>query len=117
MTFMSAPYIPGLTKPSGKDTIFLTLSGHRSSNPVRFLRDSADHGRAGRRFFGRGQPTIYSPATGRQFVAHGNPNIANGTPNVIPAGLISPQATALLDYFPAAQPDRRQCDRQLITIC
>ena len=30
---MSAPYIPHLTKPSGKDTIFLTLSGARSSNP------------------------------------------------------------------------------------
>jgi hypothetical protein len=33
ITFMSAPYIPHLTKPSGKDTIFLTLSGARSSNP------------------------------------------------------------------------------------
>ena len=27
ITFMSAPYIPHLTKPSGKDTVFLTLSG------------------------------------------------------------------------------------------
>lgn len=34
ITFISAPYIPGLTKPSGKDTFFLTLSGQRSSNPV-----------------------------------------------------------------------------------
>jgi len=33
ITFMSAPYIPHLTKPSGKDTMFLTLSGTRSSNP------------------------------------------------------------------------------------
>jgi trimeric autotransporter adhesin len=33
LTFMSAPYLPGLTKPSGKDTIFLTLSGQRSSTP------------------------------------------------------------------------------------
>jgi hypothetical protein len=33
ITFMSAPYIPKLTKPSGKDTMFLTLSGTRSSNP------------------------------------------------------------------------------------
>ena len=31
---MSAPYIPKLTKPSGKDMVFLTLSGTRSSNPV-----------------------------------------------------------------------------------
>ncbi len=34
LTFMSAPYIPGLTKPSGKDTMFLTLSGQRNSNPT-----------------------------------------------------------------------------------
>jgi len=33
LTFMSAPYIPGLTKPSGKDTMFLTLNGTRSSTP------------------------------------------------------------------------------------
>jgi hypothetical protein len=34
ITFMSAPYLPHLTKPSGKDTVFLTLSGTRSSSPV-----------------------------------------------------------------------------------
>jgi hypothetical protein len=34
LTFMSAPYIPHFTKPSGKDTMFLTLSGQRSSNPL-----------------------------------------------------------------------------------
>jgi hypothetical protein len=31
LTFISAPYIPGLTKPSNKDTVFLTLSGTRAS--------------------------------------------------------------------------------------
>jgi hypothetical protein len=34
ITFMSAPYLPHLTKPSGKDTVFLTLSGTRSSSPL-----------------------------------------------------------------------------------
>jgi hypothetical protein len=34
ITFMSAPYLPHLTKPSGKDMMFLTLSGQRSSNPL-----------------------------------------------------------------------------------
>ncbi len=34
LTFMSEPYLPHLTKPSGKDTVFLTLSGTRSSNPI-----------------------------------------------------------------------------------
>jgi hypothetical protein len=31
LTFMTAPYIPGLTKPSNKDSVFFTLSGTRSS--------------------------------------------------------------------------------------
>jgi hypothetical protein len=33
LTFIGQPYIPKLTKPSGKDTLFLTLSGTRSSTP------------------------------------------------------------------------------------
>ena len=31
--FMSEPYLPHLTKPSGKDTVFFTLSGSRNSTP------------------------------------------------------------------------------------
>ncbi len=34
VTLMGAPYIPKLTKPSGKDTVFLTASGVRSSTPL-----------------------------------------------------------------------------------
>ncbi len=34
ITLMGAPYIPGLFKPSGKDTVFLTLSGVRTSSPL-----------------------------------------------------------------------------------
>jgi trimeric autotransporter adhesin len=34
ITFMGSPYIPGLTKPSGKDTVFLNLTGSRNSSPV-----------------------------------------------------------------------------------
>ncbi len=33
ITFIGEPYLPKLTKPSGKDTVFLTLSGQRSSTP------------------------------------------------------------------------------------
>jgi hypothetical protein len=33
LTLIGEPYIPKLTKPSGKDTVFLTLSGTRSSTP------------------------------------------------------------------------------------
>ncbi len=34
ITLMGAPFIPGLVKPSGKDTVFLTLSGVRNSSPL-----------------------------------------------------------------------------------
>ena len=34
ITFMSAPYLPHFTKPSGKDSVFLTLSGSRQSTPL-----------------------------------------------------------------------------------
>jgi hypothetical protein len=35
LTFMGAPYIPGLMKkPSGKDTVFFNLSGSRNSTPL-----------------------------------------------------------------------------------
>jgi hypothetical protein len=34
LTFIGQPFIPKLTKPSGKDTLFLTLSGTRTSTPI-----------------------------------------------------------------------------------
>jgi trimeric autotransporter adhesin len=33
LTLIGEPFVPKLTKPSGKDTVFLTLSGQRSSSP------------------------------------------------------------------------------------
>jgi trimeric autotransporter adhesin len=70
LTFMSAPYIPGLTKPSNKDTVFLTLSGIRSSSPSLLTATvPTDAERAG--------------------------DLGNGY-NVTPV----PQATALLAYVP-----------------
>ncbi len=98
LSFMSAPYIPKLTKPSGKDTVFLALSGSRSSNPDDFYTTVPTIAERGGDFSAAGLPPIYDPVTGQQF-------IYNGTPNVIPpAGAagqsISPQATALLNYFP-----------------
>jgi hypothetical protein len=98
LSFMSAPYIPHLTKPSGKDTVFLTLSGSRSSSPDDFYATVPALAERGGDFSAAGLPPIYDPVTGQQF-------IYNGTPNVIPptgaAGQsISEQATALLNYFP-----------------
>ena len=100
ISFMSSPYIPGKTKPSGKDTLYLTLSGTRSSSPQDYYGTVPTVAERAGDFSAAGLPTIYNPATGLQFVSKGNPGIADGTPNVIPAGLIAPQATALLNYFP-----------------
>jgi hypothetical protein len=89
ITFMSAPYLPGLTKPSGKDTVFFTLSGQRSSNPLdEYATVPTDEERAGN-FSAAGLPAIYNPATGQQFSSNGNLN-------VIPAAQIASQATAML---------------------
>ena len=75
ISFMSAPYIPHLTKPSGKDTVFLTLSGSRSSTPDDFYANvPTDAERAGN-FTAAGLPTIYNPVTGQQFRSNGTPNV------------------------------------------
>jgi hypothetical protein len=88
---MSAPYIPGLTKPSGKDTMFLTLSGQRSSTPSdQYATVPTDAERAGD-FSAPGLPAIYDPTT---------PTLQQFSSNVIPAARIAPQAAALLNYFP-----------------
>jgi trimeric autotransporter adhesin len=101
-TLMTEPYIPGLFKPSGKDTVFFTLSGQRSSSPDDFYATVPTLAERGGDFSAAGLPAIYNPVTGQQFVA-----TINGQPvkNAIPAsGLpyqsISPQALALLNYFP-----------------
>jgi hypothetical protein len=94
ITFMSAPYIPGLTKPSGKDAVFLTLSGSRSSTPDDFYATiPTDKERVGD--FSASGLQIFDPtsATHPQFVY-------NNTANVIPPTRIASQATALLKYFP-----------------
>lgn len=92
LTLITAPYIPHLTKPSGKDTVFLTLSGTRSSSPVDdYATVPTDAERGGD--FSQSGLSIYNPTTLQQFVS-------NGTPNVIPSGDIVSQAKALLAYFP-----------------
>jgi hypothetical protein len=83
LTLMTAPYIPGLTKPSGKDTIFLTLSGSRSSNPLDEYATVPTEAEREGNF--SGETTIYDPKTGRPFGG-----------NAIPAERISPIASALL---------------------
>ena len=96
LTFMSAPYIPHLTKPSGKDTVFLTLSGSRTSSPEDEYATIPTAAERTGDFSAAGLAPIYDPTTGLQFMSNGS----GGAANVIPASRITPQATALLNYFP-----------------
>ena len=112
VSFMSAPYIPRLTKPSGKDTVFFTLSGSRSSSPDDFYATIPTNAERGGDFSAVGLPPIYDPttynaATGQscQFGASGNPCVPYGPLNVIPSNRIPSQANASLtnslwQYFP-----------------
>ena len=93
LTFMTSPYIPGLTKPSGKDTMFLSFSGTRTSSPLDEYATVPTDAERGGDFSAVGLPAIYDPTTLQQFTSNGNAN-------VIPAARIVPQATALLEYFP-----------------
>jgi len=92
LTFMTAPYIPHLTKPSGKDSVFFTIAGSRSSAPDEFYGNVPTAQERIGNF--TGLPTIYDPTTGAQF------GITTGTPNVIPTTRISQQAINLLNFFP-----------------
>jgi trimeric autotransporter adhesin len=93
LTFISSPYIPGLTKPSGKDTMFLSLSGTRTSSPLDEYATVPTDAERGGDFSAPGLPAIYDPVTLQQFTT-------NGDANVIPSTRIAPQASALLKYFP-----------------
>ena len=93
LTFMSAPYIPHLTKPSGKDNVFLTLSGSRSSSPLDEYATVPTDAEKNGDFSATGLPQIYDPTTLQQFTSM-------GTTNAIPSNRISQQASALLSYFP-----------------
>jgi hypothetical protein len=95
ITFMSEPYLPHLTKPSGKDTVFLTLSGTRASTPSDQYATVPTDGTFPGTYDERtgdftGQPTIIDPAadtTCVNFHAPGQPPPTPGQPfpgNMIP---------------------------------
>ncbi len=96
-----SPYIPGLTKPNTKQFVFLNLSGQKNlnaflPNPVRvptLLERSGDFSQSTQVVNGTTVPvTIYDPKTG--LPVPGN-NLTNATTP------LSPQALALLNYYPA----------------
>ena len=97
LTFMGAPYIPHVIEHDTKDVIFFNASGQRSSSPFSqygTVPTAAERqGDLSGLTTQEGAPvTIYDPNTpGVPF-----PN------NTIPAARIATQATALLNYIPAA---------------
>ena len=99
ISFMSAPYIPHLTKPSGKDTVFLTLSGTRQSTPDDFYANVPTGAERTGDFSAAGLPPIYNPVTGLQFSGNQIPSPPSGQPCIV-GQQICPQAVALLQYFP-----------------
>ena len=100
VTFASAPYIPGLTKPNTKEFFFLNLTGQKNlnaflPNPVRVptaLERTGNFSDSFQKVNNALVPvSLYDPATG---LPVSNNNLANAsTP-------ISPQALALLNYYP-----------------
>ena len=110
VTYTGSPYIPGLTKPSTKQFVFVNITGNRNTTPEDFtgtvptlaergqmqaadgtLTDT-DANLSGLSQSVNGVPTtpaIYSPATGAPFAG-----------NILPSAQITPQARALLNYYP-----------------
>ena len=116
VTFAGSPYIPGLTKASTKQFVFLNVTGQRNITPenlyatVPTLRErSGDFSESGPVVNGvQLNPTLYNPATGTLTQPGAG---LNGTcaaqmlnPNVSCAGHVVPavtaQAAALLAYYP-----------------
>ncbi len=98
ITFAGSPYLPGLTKPSTKQFVFFNLTGQRNINPVNLFGTVPTLAERTGDFSAltetvNGAParvTLYDPSTGLPF--------AN---NVIPSARLTPQALALLSFYPA----------------
>lgn len=98
VSFAGSPYVPGLTKPSTKQFVFLNVTGQRNINPLNYYGTVPTLAERGGDFSGltqnvNGAPAavaIYDPKTGQPFAG-----------NVIPTTRISDQAKAILNYYPA----------------
>ena len=91
VSFTGSPSIPGLVKASTKQFIFFNVTGQRNINPQIFNGTVPTLAERSGDFSGLAQ-TLYDPATGLPIPAN---NLKNAqTP-------MSPQALALLSYYPA----------------
>lgn len=99
VSFVGSPFIPGLIKASSKQFVFFNLTGMRNIVPVNLngtvptlAERTGDFSALIQIVSGAPQMTpIYDPAhPGTQFMN-----------NIIPASRLSPQALALLNFYPA----------------
>ncbi len=105
-SFTGSPYIPGLTKPSTKQVVFLNFTGQRNINPFNtqgtvptLLQRAGNFNGLTTPVNGATSPvTLYNPLTGLPYGDCTTPG--SSTCNVIPTAQISPQAQALLAYIP-----------------
>ena len=95
-----SPYLPGLTKPDTRQFVFINLTGQKNLNPFlpnpervpTVLERAGDFSQSFQRVSGGLSPvSLFDPATG--MLIPGN-NLRNSTVG------ISPQALALLNYYP-----------------
>lgn len=105
VSFTGSPSIPGVLKASSKQFIFVNVTGSRSTNPLNLygtvptaLERTGDFSQSSQ--FANGAPipvSLFDPATGRPFA----PSSPGSTPaQVLPAARITPQAQALLQFYP-----------------
>ncbi|HUZ94195.1 MAG TPA: carboxypeptidase-like regulatory domain-containing protein, partial [Edaphobacter sp.] len=91
VSFVGSPFIPGLVKSSSKQFVFLNVIGQRNINPDIFNGTVPTLAERSGDFSALGQ-TLYDPATGQPIPGNNLKNAS--TP-------ISPQALALLNFYPA----------------
>jgi hypothetical protein len=91
VSFVGSPFIPGLLKANTKQFVFFNLTGQRNINPEIFNGTVPTLAERGGDFSALTQ-TLYDPATGLPIPGN---NLMNAqTP-------LSPQALALLSFYPA----------------
>ncbi|MEO6807249.1 MAG: TonB-dependent receptor [Edaphobacter sp.] len=91
VSFTGSPFIPGLVKASTKQFIFLNVTGQKNINPEIFNGTVPTVAERSGDFSGLSQ-TLYDPKTGLPIPGN---NLKNAQTT------ISPQALALLNFYPA----------------
>ncbi len=106
VSIAGTPYIPGLTKPDTRQFAFINLTGQKNlnaflPNPVRVptpLERVGNFSQSFQEANGALVPvSIYNPVTGLPFAG----NIIPACTSTLTQGCLTPQAQALLNYYPA----------------